>query len=168
MNGWSGKTTDLKQYLVKNLDFDVLSLCESFLTDKNVINIDGYTWFGTNRLSIDKRATRGSGGVGFLIKNNICNHFQIEKLDSSSEGILWLKLKNKENEHEEIMICSCYCPPPSSSKGSLSQEFFDALLTNVCMFYDVNCPCIIMLELVTYKTLILALMILKSVYVLTM
>ena len=143
MNGWSGKTKELKEYVIRHLDCDIFGLCETFLVNNTVINIDGYTWFGNNRTAINNRATRGSGGVGILVKNEVCNNFHVYKLDSAYEGILWLKLTNKEQTCEELLVCSCYCPPPSSSKGNLSQEFFDQLLTTVYMYYDGLCPCVI-------------------------
>ena len=121
----------------------MFSLCETFLTENKVIDVEGYVWFGHNRRDIDKNATRGSGGVGILIKNEICNHYYVDQLNSSLDGILWLKLRNKHTEFDEVMICTCYCPPPSSSRGNLSQEFFDHLLTDVYAFYDRYCPCII-------------------------
>ena len=129
--------------MIKSIDCDLFTLCETFLTNSNVIEVEGYSWFGNNRQDIDKNATRGSGGVGVLVKNEICNDFQIEKLDRSFDGILWLKLTNKQIECDKVIVCTCYCPPPSSSRGNISQEFYDRLLTDVYMYYDRLCPCII-------------------------
>ena len=141
-----GKTTKLKVHLIKHLNFDIIALCETFLTEDNIIDIGNYSWFGNNRLNIDKRATRGSGGVGILVKNEICNNYYIQKLDASFEGILWLKFVDKKDQNrdcEDLLLCACYCPPSNSSRGNITQEFYDYLLTSVYMYYDSNTPCVI-------------------------
>ena len=104
-----GKTTELKVHLIKHLNFDIIALCETFLTEDNIIDIENYSWFGNNILNIDKRATRGSGGVGILVKNEICNNYHIQKLDASFEGILWLKFVDKKMKVETVKICFFVC-----------------------------------------------------------
>ena len=140
-----GKTTELKVHLIKHLNFDIIALCETFLTEDNIIDIDNYSWFGNNRLNIDKHATRGSGGVGMLVKNEICKNYHIRKLDASFEGILWLKFvdkKDKNRDCEDLLLCVCYCPPSKSSRGNITQSY-DYLLTSVYMYYDSDTPCVI-------------------------
>ena len=38
---------------------------------------------------------KGSGGVGFLIKNDVMKQFSIMVEDDTIEGILWLKLSSQ-------------------------------------------------------------------------
>ena len=36
------------------------------------------------------KAKKGSGGIGFFVKNSFINRYKIEGLDSEHEGIMWL------------------------------------------------------------------------------
>jgi hypothetical protein len=49
--------------------------------------MNGYKCFGNNRQELYKNAKRGSGGMGFLIKNNFVETFEIRILSESIEGI---------------------------------------------------------------------------------
>jgi len=51
-----------------NSNFDILAIAETHLLNNDVIDVDGYTWFGFNRKIIHRNARNGSGGIGFLIK----------------------------------------------------------------------------------------------------
>jgi hypothetical protein len=79
---------------VVNSDFDILSVVETYLWKRKVINVDGYKWFGNNRKDIHVNARKGSGGVGFLIKNDLLRYYRVKVLDDTEEGILWVKLVN--------------------------------------------------------------------------
>ena len=81
-----------------------------------------------NRRNISKRAIRGSGGVGILIRNSILNYFSVATLEEKVEGILWIELIGKKSvQGQHLGICVCYLPPISSSRGDISQEFWDDL-----------------------------------------
>ena len=133
----------MKELIIKHLNLDIFALCETFLTGTNEVNIEGYKWFGNNRSMLHKKATRGSGGVGVLIKDDICNLFNVTTLDCSCDDILWLKLIGKNNDYDELVVCVCYIPPCGSSRGNVAQELYERLLTNVYMYYDCSVPCII-------------------------
>lgn len=70
------------------------------------------------------------GQVGFLIKNVICNEFNISVLDCSFEGIMWLKMYRK-SDNCVIMPCVCYLPPENSSRRIDVNSFYDNLLTGI-------------------------------------
>ena len=57
--------------------------------------MNGYQWFGNNRQVLHKNATRGSGGVGFLIKNHSVETFEIGILSELIEGMLWIYMKDR-------------------------------------------------------------------------
>lgn len=88
--------------------------------------MEGYSWYGNNRKSISKRAIRGSGGVGVLIKHSVLEHYNVAAIAEKYEGILWLQLIQRQNG-KQVGICVCYLPPIGSSRGDKSQEFFDTL-----------------------------------------
>ena len=91
------------------------------------MSIQGYTWFGHNRLRISHRASRGSGGVGILVNSNILVDYDVAILDTQMEGILWVKLTI--NYHPKIYVCVyvTFHHASLSSRGDSSEEFFDCL-----------------------------------------
>ena len=97
--------------------------------------MDGYKWFGQNRERLHVNAKTGSGGVGFLIKNSILEDFDVDILESSFEGILWLSLKSKLKK-QNLNICVCYLPPLNSSRQIDAQSFYDCLLTSVYRYQN--------------------------------
>ena len=50
------------------MDLDILYIVGTHLVDTQELTINGYTWIGHNRVDLDPKAVRGSGGVGILIK----------------------------------------------------------------------------------------------------
>ena len=48
---------------------------------------------GRNRKGPDRRAVRGSGGVGLLIREEILVGYTIKILDSDVEDILWMRIR---------------------------------------------------------------------------
>ena len=125
----------MREEVIRHLNLDIICLCETFLIKEEVISLPGYVWYGNNRKSISKRAIRGSGGVGILLKDWVMHQCDIHVLDSSFEGILWLQLTNKQTQYK-LCVCVCYLPPSNSSRGDISHDFFDSLKT---MVYKYHC-----------------------------
>ena len=100
--------------------------------------MDGYQWFGHNMTVLSGRAISGSGGVGFLIPHEILKQYKAEVTDKSTEGILWLTLTMKDNTDIGLLLCLCYLPPEGSSRGNVSREFYDFLLSQLFLHYDGN------------------------------
>ena len=88
----------------------MIGIAETHLRNDDILNVDGYKWFGNNRQGIHKRAKSGSGGVGFLIKDYLFEIFEIGIMDQSYEGILWLYLKHRMSNFN-LNVCVCYLPP---------------------------------------------------------
>ena len=103
-----------------------MCICETFLLEKQEINVPGYKWFGNNRKRVTKRACRGSGGVGILIGSKVLELFDVAVISEKFEGILWIQLIHKLSK-TSIGICACYLPPIGSSRGDQSLEFFDSI-----------------------------------------
>ncbi|CAG2188375.1 unnamed protein product [Mytilus edulis] len=116
---------------VKHYNLDILGLAETHLTGDKVISVEGYQWFGLNRKHIHVRAKSGSGGVGILVRNSICNEFDVTIADNDTEGILWIKLENKTNANNVLYVCVVYLPPENSTRAVNVHEFFDNLMTKV-------------------------------------
>ena len=122
--------------VVTKAGYDVYAICETHLTENNGISVPGYTWYGHNRTNINPNELRGSGGVGFLIANDLLQVYNVHVLDESYEGILWIRLVSKEDNDTGVLLCACYLPPEGSSRGNSAQEFYDTLLTQTYMYYD--------------------------------
>ena len=75
---------------------------------------------------ISRRACRGSGGVGILVKNSLLASFDVAVVSEKFDGILWVQLIHKDSK-QTIGVCVCYLPPAGSSRGDQSLEFFDTL-----------------------------------------
>ena len=99
--------------------------CEKFLRNSEIISIERYKWFGRNRTNTSKRAVRGSGGVGVLVKESMFDRFSIDIVDKSHEDILWIACTQISNPENIVFICVCYLPPAASSRGDKSHDVFD-------------------------------------------
>ena len=124
----------LREKVIIASDLDLLCVCETFLRGNDGINIPGYRWFGNNRLNISKRAVRGSGGVGILIKDSLFNKYSIDIVDKNYEDIIWVSCTQTKDPDQVLYICVCYLPPASSSRGDKSHEFFDILKQQILQF----------------------------------
>ena len=75
----------LRENVITATDLDIVCLCETFLRNSEIISIEGYQWFGHNRTNISKRAVRGYGGVGVLVKENMFDRFSIDVADKATK-----------------------------------------------------------------------------------
>ena len=82
-----------------------------------------------------RRAWSGSGGVGFLVRNDILTDYACSVLDDSYEGILWIKLEAKHN-NVRINACVCYLPPDGSSRTVDPHDFYETLIAQVSMYQN--------------------------------
>ena len=153
VNRWPTRKEAKYQFLISvinKFNADITCLCETWLRETNAIVYEGYTWIGQNRCKIAKKAVRGSGGVGMLVKHNVYNKFKVNVVDTSYEGILWVKFEHRENPPVTLLVCVCYLPPSRSSRGDTSLEVFENLgnqyllysnLGPVCICGDLNARC---------------------------
>jgi len=138
-----GESQNFRKNIIYSLDYDILVLCETFLTNNNELNINKYVWISHNRTEVNARAVRGSGGVGILLHDRITRSYSYNIVDMSQEGILWLHLKHKLESELEFYICACYLPPETSSRGDIQESFFISLLTEIYTL-STNSPILIM------------------------
>ena len=126
--GWAQrKDTDsymLRKEMMNHLDLDLVGIAETYLLGDRELEIDEYAWFGSNRKNIHIKAKKGSGGVGFLIRNNIMEHYNVMVEADTKEGILWLKFISKLNK-AELHTCVYHLPPIESSRNFDAGECFD-------------------------------------------
>ena len=88
VGGWSLKDNENKlfreQTVIKS-NCDVCCVVETFLKNKEVLQVEGYTFISHNRGHLHKKAKRGSGGVGVFVRNTLLNIFNVTVLDDSVE-----------------------------------------------------------------------------------
>ena len=90
---------------------------------------------------LGKKAVRGSRGVGMLVKDKVYNKFKVNVVNTSYEGILWVKFEHRDNPQVTFLVCVCYLPPSRSSRGDTSQEFLYSNLGPVCICRDLHARC---------------------------
>ena len=57
--------------------------------------VEGFRFYGSNKKYINKKATRGSAGVGAFVKKELLHTFDVKIIDEDIEGILWLEFSAK-------------------------------------------------------------------------
>ena len=87
---------DMRAKVVDLYRPDVIAVVETWLRGEEVIEVDGYRWVGRNRRGLHRKAVRGSGGVGLLIKEEVLESYTIEILESDVEDILWVRIRQVE------------------------------------------------------------------------
>ena len=130
------------------LDFDLIGIVESKLSNNNEISLPGYLWIGHNRTNL-RQNDNGSGGVGLFIKTYLYEIYEISVFDRSFRDVLLVQFKDKNSDYL-FVVCVYYLSPENNINGRLSQEFFD-YLTNIifrlndfdlCLYLgDVNARC---------------------------
>lgn len=121
INGWTVWNCELREKILLDHNPDVISLNETHLKHNDVIHLQGYIWFGHNRMKHFK-AVKGSGGVGFLVKNELFEFYEVNVKDTSLEGILGLQFKNRFSGYC-FAIFTCYLPPEESTRSLGSIPF---------------------------------------------
>ena len=115
VGGWSLKDAKNKHFREQTLlssNCDIFCIVETFLKNKDTLYVSGYTYYTQNRLNINKRAKRGSRGVGVFIRHALFNQFSVFVLYDNVEDILWLKLAPLRNydKSNRIVLCVAYLP----------------------------------------------------------
>ena len=59
---------------------------------------------GHNHTNISINVKDGSGGAGLLTENTFSSNYNIQVLDKSHEGILWINFKHKWNLLQPVCV----------------------------------------------------------------
>ena len=76
------------------------------------------------------------------MKDKVYNKFKVNVVDTSYEGIMWVKFEHHENPQVTFLTCVCYLPPNSTSRGDSSLEFFESLGNQYLLFSNLGPVCI--------------------------
>ena len=71
MTEWWRVATYIRAKVINLFKPDVVCLVETWLKEDKGVVFDDYEWFGHNRALVSRKAVRGSGGVGLLVKKLI-------------------------------------------------------------------------------------------------
>ena len=86
----------IRQSIVDYLKLDLIRIAESHLKGEEKLEVPGYEWLEHNHVELHRNARTGSGGVGLPIKDYLYDVFDIQKVDESVEGIMWVQFTAKE------------------------------------------------------------------------
>ena len=137
LGGWTERNSDLRRGILQSADCDILCLCETHLVGDQNIVMTGYKWFGYNRQALHIRAPKGSGGVGILVRDEICISYNVRVVDKSHEGIIGLQLQHKVSDYT-IIVYACYLAPENSPWGRDALSFYSHLLSQTYINNDTD------------------------------
>ena len=89
------------------MNYDIISLYESWANEHTAYNLDGYTCHNFYRKFQHRRARRRSGGVALLIRDSI--NCGIDVIYSSFDTIIWLKINKSYFDMDiDIFLAGVY------------------------------------------------------------
>ena len=114
-------------------DYDIICFAETKLDQYDLINVHGYTFYSQPR---KQTFIRKSGGLGFLVRNNIANY--IKCLHTESDYIACISLsKQFHNLEQDIVISAVYIPPQCSRfYNNEEYELMENDITSLCSQHD--------------------------------
>ena len=71
---------------------DIECFTETWLRGDEDVIFNGYGWFG-HRVSVSRKAVRGSGGVCLLVKRCGLQDWSVEVVDVQLEDVMWVKFQ---------------------------------------------------------------------------
>ena len=86
-----------------------------------MVGVENYKWYGFNRPFVHRKARKGSGGDGILVKHSFLLKFKPEVIDKDFDSIMALKFSS--DYYVNFIVCVCYLPPVNSVHAN-SSEFF--------------------------------------------
>ena len=131
VNGWFSDRNpyyqEFKVNVVQYLNIDIVVIPETHCMEHQIIKIDNYKIFQQNRPVVNANARKGSGGLAIAIKCSLLQNHSVESvLQSSTDGLLGLKLINNETQFK-LGIVANYLSPDSYHYGQDSEGYFNNL-----------------------------------------
>ena len=72
-----------------------------------------------------------------LVRNELLENFNVTTLDTSHEGIMWLRITSKLGDFS-LCCAVCYLPPHDSCRAMDSSIFFDKLMEQLYTFQNMG------------------------------
>ena len=138
INGWTENNYILRTQIFRKLNYDIYCLNETHLDGFQNICVIGYKWFGYNRAIRHTNAPRMFGGVGFLLKAQFCQAYNIKVIDKCVDGIMGMYFQDNYSNYS-FAIFSCYLPPePEGSPYANANNFLNHLSSQLYIFNDAD------------------------------
>ena len=115
-------------------------MSETHLKHNNTISLEGYTWYGHNRLKIPLTALKGSGGVGIFVKNDLFKTYHVHIVDKLIDGILCVQFTDNCSSFTFLVICT-YLPPDGSPYAN-TESFYSHLISVMYLYSHIDCTII--------------------------
>ena len=88
----------------------------NWLRGMEKVEVEGYKWWGANRV-VQKKAKRGSGGVGVLVRNDVWQRVVVME-EESDERMVWLRVRSVgEGNDRYVGIVYGECEGVDSEEG---------------------------------------------------
>jgi len=107
-----------------------LALQETWLQDKDVIEVDGYRWYGRNRTRTEPDAPRGSGGVSWLVIEEAVARAKVvveTPTFGDCEGLISVTIKR-----EATLRLVCAYTEPQRKNFKIDVEVFVSGTVDLC------------------------------------
>ena len=88
-----------REAIIEGLLADVVFLQETWNLKEDTIGLRDYKVFCNNRNCINKKSTKGSGGVAIALKGKLFEDYSVAMLDCEEDCVLTMKLTNTQNIH---------------------------------------------------------------------
>ncbi len=89
---------------------------------------------GTEENTATKKSYRGSGGVGFFVRDDIMHKYKVEIVDKETDGIMLMSLTDPISDLS-ILFLGTYVPPENLVYGHHVEVIFDNL-TNLLYLHN--------------------------------
>ena len=130
-----GFATDQRKRLeiaeqVSKRDLDIVGIQESWEKEGGEIGckVEEYAWIGKKRKGQNNK-NRGAGGVGFLVKEYLCDIIEVIS-DTKFDESIWLRVPG-ERGAKDFFLGNIYMPPESKSTVKEIQRKFGEVAADV-------------------------------------
>ena len=115
---------------VRRHDLDVVGIQESWEKDGTEVGskVEEYAWIGKKREG-QKPKSRGAGGVGFLVKDYLCDIVEVID-DTKFDESIWIRVPGERGKRD-MFVGNIYMPPESKSRVSDIQRRFGEIAEDV-------------------------------------
>ena len=138
LKGYTSENKYIRDEIFLKSGSHIISVCETWFRKKeDKIVVPGYEYLNHPRKEFHINATRGSGGVGFLISHEIFSRFFVTTIDEEKEDIFGLRLKCKMTD-KICIIYSAYIPPADSPKGNEVENMLNHLLCKSYLYWETD------------------------------
>ncbi len=128
MEGFCGRNLSAKEEILYGLQADAALLSETWSTDENNISLTGYTTIHKKRSVANIRARRGTGGLAFVVKNELLVNYTVKQIYIDRDEVIVLKLVHKLTGFT-LMLLGVYLPPETSVYSQDPDQFFESLVS---------------------------------------